>query len=241
MDLPESSHLDGMVARLKMGIYGLKKSPREWDYRLVEYLGHFGFAITAWDPCVLVNRSGDLFLPIYVDDNTLLGATGELKEQTINVLNTEFKVNDMGELNRLLGIQITFTNDGISLSPTTLINKILNHFSMQDCKPVPTPINSNHQLKAIDDEDERTNATAYQQIIGSLRYLVTGTRPDLSYTITHLSQFNSSPSTKHLTANQRVLRYLKGTNDRNLFFPWNNQFKMTAYRDASYGNCLDTR
>jgi len=188
MDLPEGSQLDGMVANWKRCIYGVKQSPREWYYRLVEYLGPFGFAIIAWDPCVLVHNSGDLFLAIYVDSITLFGATGELKEQTINVLKTEFKVNDMGELNSLLGIHITFTDDGITPSQTTCIDKILNSFSMQDCKPVSTPINSNHQLKAIEDEDERTDATAYWQIIGSLMYLVTGTRPDLAYTITHLSR-----------------------------------------------------
>jgi len=209
MDLPEGSRLDGMVAKLKRCIYGLKQSPREWYYRLVEYLGPFGFAITAWDPCGLVHESGDLFLAIYVDDITLFGATGELKEQTINVLKTEFKVNDMGELNWLLGIQKTFTKDGITHSQTTFIDTILNCFSMQDCKAVSMPIDSNHQFKAIEDEDEHTDATAYQQIIGSLMYLVTGTRPDLLYTITHLSQFNSSPSTKHLTAAKRVLRYLQ--------------------------------
>ena len=241
LDLLEGSRLDGMVAKLKRCIYALKQSPREWYYRLVEYLGPFGFAITAWDPCILVHESGDLSLAIYVDDSTLFGATGELKEQTFNILKTEFGVNDMSELNWLLGIQITFTEDGITISQTTFIDKILNCFSMQDCKPVSMPINSNHQLKAIGDEDERTDATAYQQIIGSLMYLVTATRPDLSYTITHLSQFNSSLSTKHLTAAKQVLRYLHGTKDRHLFYAWNNQLKMTAYTDASYGKCLDTR
>jgi len=146
MDLPEGSRLDGMVAKLKRCIYRLKQSPKEWYYRLVEYLGPFGFVITAWDPCVLVHESGDLSLAIYVDDITLFGATGELKEQTINVLKTEFKVNDMGELNWLLGIQITFTDDGITLSQTTFIDKILNRFSRKDCKPVSTPIDSNHQF-----------------------------------------------------------------------------------------------
>jgi len=217
MDLPEGSRLDGMVAKLTKCIYGLKRSLREWYYRLVEYLEPFGFVITAWDPCVLVHESGDLFSAIYVDDITLCGATGELKEQTINVLKTEFKVNDMGELNWLLGIQITFTDDGMTLSQTSFIDKILIRFSIQDCKPVSTHIDSNHHLKAIEDEDQRTDATAYQQIIGSLMYLGTGTRPDLAYTIIHLSQFNSSPSTKHLTAAKRVLRYLKGTKDRYLF------------------------
>ena len=128
MDLPEGSRLDGMVAKFKRCIYGLKQSPREWYYRLVDYLGPFGFAMTAGDPCVLVHESGDFFLAIYVDDITLFGATGELEEQTINVLKTEFKVNYMGELNWLLRIQITFTDDGITLSQTTFIDKILNRF-----------------------------------------------------------------------------------------------------------------
>jgi hypothetical protein len=241
MNLPEGSWLDGMVAKLKRGIDRLKQSPREWYYRFIEYLGPFGFAVTAWDPCVLVHESGDLFLAIYVDKITLSRATGELKEQTINMLKTEFKVNDMGELNWLLGIQITLTEDGIALSQRTFIDKILNCFSMEDCKPVSTAIDSNHRLKSIEVNEQSTDSTAYQQIIGSLMYLVTGTRPDLAYTITHLSQFNSSPLIMHLTAAKRVLRYLQGTNDRHLFYPWNIQLKMTAYSDASYGNCLDTR
>jgi hypothetical protein len=241
MDLPEGSWIDGIVAKLNRCIYGLKQSPREWYYWLVEYPGPFRFVITAWDPCVLVHETGNLFLAIYVDDITLFGATGELKEQTINVLKTEFKVNDMGELNWLLGIQITCTNDGITLSQTTFIDKILNRFSMQDCKPVSTPINPNHQLKAIEVDKQRTDTTAYQQIIGSLMYLVTERRPDLAYTITHLSQFNSSPTITHLAAANRVLRYLQGTKDRHLFYTWNNQLKMTIYTDASYGNCLVTR
>jgi hypothetical protein len=123
MDLLEGSRIDGMVAKLKRCIYGLKQSPREWYYQLVESLGPFGFVITAWDPCVLVHESGNLFLAIYVDNNTLLGATGELKEQTINILKTEFKVNDMGELKWLLGIQIIFTDNGITVSQTTFIDK----------------------------------------------------------------------------------------------------------------------
>jgi len=241
MDLREGSRLDGMVAKLKRCIYGLKQSPREWYYRLVEYLGPFGFDIAPWDLCVLIHKSGNLFLAIYEDNITLFGATGELKEQTINGLKTEFKVNDMGELDWVLRIQITINDDGITLSQTTFIDKILNCFSLQDCKPVSTPIDSNHQLKAIEDEDNCTDATAYQQIIRSLIYLVTGTRPDLAYTITHLSKFNSSPATKRRTAAKRVLRYPQGTKDRNHFHPRNEQVKMTAYTDASYGSCSDTR
>jgi len=88
MHLPEGSRLDGMVTEWKWCVYGLNQSPREWYYWLVEYLGPFGFAITAWDPRVLDHETGDIFLAIYGDDSTLFEATGELNEQTINVLKT---------------------------------------------------------------------------------------------------------------------------------------------------------
>jgi hypothetical protein len=65
-----------MVAKLKSCVYGLKQSPREWYYWVIEYLGPFGLVITASDPCVLVHQSRDLYLAIYVGNNTLSGATG---------------------------------------------------------------------------------------------------------------------------------------------------------------------
>jgi len=78
-------------------------------------------------------------------------------------------------------------------------------------------------------------------MIRSMMMLFTETRPDLAYTITHLSQFNSSPLVTHLTTAELVLRYLQGTKDRHLVYTWNTQLKMTAYMDASYCNCSDPR
>ncbi|KAI0997687.1 hypothetical protein K3495_g10501 [Podosphaera aphanis] len=72
-------------------------------------------------------------------------------------------------------------------------------------------------------------------------YLATGTRPDLAYTITHLSQYNIDPSVTHMSAAKRVLRYLKGTRDLKLTYKSTSPLKLNGYCDASYGNCLDTR
>ena len=120
------------------------------------------------------------------------------------MLKAGFKVNDMGALNWLLGFQISLTEDGITHSQMTFIDQILNHFLMLDCKSVWTPIDQNHQLKAIEINEQSTDTTAYQQIIVSFMYLGTGTRPDPAYTITDVSQLNSSPSITHVTAAKRV-------------------------------------
>jgi hypothetical protein len=65
-------------------------------------------------------------------------------------LKTDFKVNDMGELIWLQGIQMTFIKDWITLSQTTFIHKILNSILFKDGKAISTPINRNHHLRALD-------------------------------------------------------------------------------------------
>ena len=140
-----------------------------------------------------------------MDNTTLSGATGELKVQTINMLKTEFKVNNMSELNWLQEIQITFTEERITQSQTTFNEMILNSVSIQDSKSVSIDIDSNNKFSSIEVE-QSTDATAYQYIFVPLIYIVTRTRTDVSYTITYLFQFDSSPSVIHLAAAQSVLR-----------------------------------
>ena len=140
MELPEGFRTPGKVAKLHRCIYGLKQSPREWYYRLVLFLQPYGFAISSFDPCVLIHKSGLFFIAIYVDDITLFGPQNDFMEQTIALLKSEFKVKDMGLLNWLLGIQIEYTEAGITLSQPTFVTQILKRFGLLDCNPVLLPI-----------------------------------------------------------------------------------------------------
>jgi hypothetical protein len=51
----------------------------------------------------------------------------------------------------------------------------------------------------------------YSQIIGSLMYLASATRPDIAYAVSKLSWFVSNPGSEHWCALERVMRYLVGT------------------------------
>lgn len=51
------------------------------------------------------------------------------------------------------------------------------------------------------------DAIAYRSIVSSLRYLV-NTRPDLAYSVGYVSRFMKKPTTEHLAAVKRVLRYI---------------------------------
>jgi len=88
------------------------------------------------------------------------------------------------------------------------VEKVLSRFGFSDCDPAPTPYDPRMLLRK-NRRIERDQLT-YSQIIGSLMYLVSATRPDISYVVCQLSQFVSKPGDDHWRALERVLRYLKG-------------------------------
>ncbi|GFT38190.1 retrovirus-related Pol polyprotein from transposon TNT 1-94 [Trichonephila clavipes] len=59
------------------------------------------------------------------------------------------------------------------------------------------------------------------------------TRPDISFVMSYLSQFNHNPEKRHYNLAKRVLRYLMGSKDKKLFYE--NEFGiLNASSDASW-------
>ncbi|KHN44566.1 Copia protein, partial [Glycine soja] len=78
------------------------------------------------------------------------------------------------------------------------------------------------------------------RLIGKLIYL-TNTRPDIAYAVQQLSQYMSAPTTAHLQAAFRVLRYLKGTPGSGLFFAATGTPQLRAFSDSDWAGCKDSR
>jgi hypothetical protein len=88
----------------------------------------------------------------------------------------------------------------------------------------------------------------YQSAVGALMYAMLGTRPDIAFAVTKLSQFSQNPGPAHWKALKRVLRYLKGTLDYQLTYrgtsksPRIDTFPtLTGYCDADWGSDIDDR
>ena len=77
--------------------------------------------------------------------------------------------------------------------------------------------------------------------MGSLLYAAIATRPDISYAVGAVSKFCAAPSTSHLTAVKRILRYLKGTAELALTFNSGNSSAPVGYADANWAGDLDDR
>ncbi|KAL5722154.1 hypothetical protein ACHQM5_005711 [Ranunculus cassubicifolius] len=85
-----------------------------------------------------------------------------------------------------------------------------------------------------------SNVTLYRSLVGALQYL-TITRPDITYSVNQVSQFMNSPTDTHFLAVKRILRYLKGTLGRGLFFDTNSPYQLQAFSDADWAGNPDTR
>ena len=109
-----------LVCRLKKALYGLKKAPRAWYYRLDKYLHQQGFSKGSADNNLYVKIENDklLILVVYVDD-IIFGSNEEAMSQSFAlVMQKEFEMSLLGELTYFLGLQIQKNKDGIFLSQT---------------------------------------------------------------------------------------------------------------------------
>lgn len=74
-----------------------------------------------------------------------------------------------------------------------------------------------------------------------LIYLV-HTRPDIAYAVSMVSQFMHAPRELHLEAVYRILRYLKSSPGKRLFFNKSIYPSIEAYVDAYWaGSIIDRR
>ena len=154
-----------------------------------------------------------------------------------------FEVKDMGEAAYTLGMQITRDKQAgvIELKQESFINAILQKFGMTDCNPVLTPMDANQKLHKgevviTSGERDTLEGLPYQQVVGSIMYLMVCTQPDIAFAVSTLSQFMTRPTMEHWRAVQRVLRYLKGTKELSLTFkrmPEGNE--LVGYCDAGFG------
>jgi phenylalanine-4-hydroxylase len=75
------------------------------------------------------------------------------------------------------------------------VEKVLSRFGFSDCDPAPTPYDPSMILRK--NRRIAKDQLTYSQIIGSLMYLSSATRPDISYVVCKLSWFVSKPGDDH--------------------------------------------
>ncbi len=105
--------------------------------------------------------------------------------------------------------------DETTLDQELYVEKALQTFGFEDIAGAITPMMSEWQPGPRQDHEPKTT-NAYLQAVGTLLYLSTSTRPDISYTVGVLARFNADPGEKHWEGVIRLFRYLKHTKNYRL-------------------------
>ncbi|UYV82191.1 hypothetical protein LAZ67_21001303 [Cordylochernes scorpioides] len=172
---------DKVCKRSKI-IYGLPQSGRCWNKRINEILSELGMIRYRYDPCVYTLQKGREFgiLGLYVDDLLIAGTDQAFNDNLALEIGNFVDLKEKEENEPFIGIEIRRTEHGYDLSQTHYINKILRRFGLEECNIVQTPGDRDQNFDEYKDS-KPVDKTLYQEMIGSLMYLATGTRPDISY------------------------------------------------------------
>lgn len=219
------------VCLLKKGLYGLKQAPRAWNKKLHDVLTEMKFKRSDNEPCVYIRKM--IIIAVYVDDILIFYNNEKEKDSVKNELKRKFEMKDLGKIDSFLGMKINRLEEEISVDQSDYIDAVLKKFGMSDCKPVKTPLPTGLKLDKPSEDHVPSKEIPYQSLIGSVMYLAVCTRPDISYAVSYLSQFNSCYTSEHWAAAKRLLRYLKGTINYKLRFVKTRK-SLNGYVDADH-------
>ena len=107
-------------------------------------------------------------------------------------------MKDLGVVDVILGIKITRTPNGISLSQSHCVDKMIDKFKEHGIKE-----NTNSFLPHIHlhkNTGTGVRQLEYSEMIGSVMYLMNCTKPDIAYVVSKLSKYTSNSSDDHWTA-----------------------------------------
>ncbi|KAE8705939.1 putative ribonuclease H protein [Hibiscus syriacus] len=233
---------------LNKSLYDLKQAPRCWYKRFDSIIMCLGYNRLNVDPCAYFKRSGDndfVILLLYVDDMLVAGPNKDHIEELKAQLAREFEMKDLRSANKILGMQIyrDRSNRKIWLSQKNYLKKILSRFSMQDCKPISTPLPINFKLSSSmspSSEEERMEMSRvlYVSAVGSLMFAMICTRPDIAQAMGVVSRYMANSGKEHWNTVKRILRYIKGTSNVVLCYGGSNLL-INGHVDSDYAWDLD--
>ena len=133
---------------------------------------------------------------LYVDDILIFGSSLKVIEEVKEFLSNNFEMKYLGEADVILNIKFLREGDsGVTLLQSHYVEKVLSRFGYSDCTPAPTPYDPSVLLRK--NRRIAQDQLRYSQIIGSLMYLASATRPDISFAVSKLRQFVSNPGDNH--------------------------------------------
>lgn len=232
--------LPSHVYRLHKSLYGLKQAPRAWYTRLSDFLLYIGFLASKVDTSLFILSDGTniFYLLVYVDDILLTSSNSVMLHHLVQLLSSEFKLRDLGNVHYFLCIEVQSIGMGLMLRQQKYILDILTRAGMTSCNPVDTPVSPSKL--ALQSDHPFSDPTRFRQIMGALQYL-TFTRPDIYFVVNKVCQYMHAPTDSYWAAVKCILRCLKGTASYGFQITRGTSFSLHGFTDVDWAGSIDDR
>ncbi|CAB1109720.1 unnamed protein product [Ectocarpus sp. CCAP 1310/34] len=240
MRLPEGcGRLSGMIVKLNKSLYGLKQASRQWHSHLAKCLICLGIIQCMADTCVfrLIGEGRVVVtLVVHVDDIFSIGEE-ERCDQFGRDLRTMVPVKNLGDLRWYPGCFYERDWDAgtLKISQQTYAEELGMEFGVEYGKEIPLPVG----LKLSEfDQDEEVVSWPFRELIGSLMWLATQTRPDIANAVRAVARYWASPKEIHWRTGLGILGYVVRTSDLGITFRRGSVagLSMEVLADADYAS-----
>ena len=145
MEQPEGFIVPGKekkVCKLVKSLYGLKQAPKQWHAKFDQIMLANGFKINEYDKCVYIKNvmNHEVIICLYVDDMLIMSKEIDDINATKHMLSSKFDMKDLGVADLILGVMIIKNSQGLALSQSHYIEKVLDKFNYLNFNIVKTPI-----------------------------------------------------------------------------------------------------
>jgi len=179
---------------------------------------------------------------VYVDDAIFLGPSKAAVEVMKKRFMERWESRDLGELKEFLHMRIGRAGQTIYIDQAQYLQAMLQQCGMVNAKAVPTPLPVGYApVKSLDKAADPELQKRYQTVIGSLLYLMLGTRPDISFAVTKMAQFAANPTEDHLSHALYICRYLVGTPNYRLRYDGASGQGLNVCTDSDWASDVNTR
>ena len=238
MCLPQGcGGLSGKIGKLNKSLYGLKQASRQWHAHLTRCLLTLGFAQCMIDPCVfrLMNEGRVMrTVVVHVDEIFAIGERARC-DQFGRDLNQMIPVKNLGELRWYS--ECFYERDRekrvLKISQETFAEQLADEYGIEFGK--------SDRLFFVTklaefDKNEAPGDRPFRELVGSLMWLSTQARLDISNAVRAVARYCAAPTLVHWREALGILGYVRRTGSLRIIFRRGTTggLNLHVFADADY-------
>jgi hypothetical protein len=261
---------EGQACHLLKNLYGFQHSPRAFYDAFSEYLiDVLKFERCSYDKTLFkrTTTNGVIYMSIYVDDALVISSTQEAWDEMLQQVEKKYTLSSVGDATLHLGLTIKYDRKAgtLALGNAKYVEQIAKRFGIDlDVTTASKTPCSKPRLRLYPNDVTQEpiigakEQQEYRAGVGSLNWMTTTNRPDLSFTVSQLARHLAAPTASHVACLYHALRYaVVITRDLALTYhrePVVSPMILTAdeetvitpnrligFCDADFANAIDTR